>query len=61
MGLRQIKDLREQLMSEPCFNQYGYVLKQDLIDVYRNKKVKVSNDHKQGEQSDSEDDVLLLI
>lgn len=61
MGLRQIKDLREQLMSEPCFNQFGYVLKQDLIDVYRNKKVKHSLEQKQGDQSESEDDVLLLI
>ena len=48
-------------MSEPCFNEFGYVLKQDLIDVYRNKKIKNSLEQKQGDPSDTEDEILLLI
>jgi hypothetical protein len=54
--LSQIKELGDQLKNDKSYMQFGYVVKQDLINVY--KKNKNSDDH-QG--SESEDDVLLLI
>jgi hypothetical protein len=40
----------EKLKSDASYIQHGYVVKQDLINVYKNE-----------ENNSSEDDVLLLI
>ena len=51
--LKIVKDLGDQLKTEKSFKDFGYVLKRDLVNVYRNKNA-------EGQQSDDED-VLLLI
>lgn len=50
--LSQIKELGEKLKKDKSYIQFGYVVKQDLIDVYKKEE---------NESSSSEDDVLLLI
>lgn len=48
--LHEIKEMGEKLKSDASYIQHGYVVKQDLINVYKNE-----------ENNSSEDDVLLLI
>jgi hypothetical protein len=55
--LKQMKESRDQLKETQLFQDYGYVLKKDLINVYLNKKKNKA--YKSDEESD--DDVLLLI
>jgi hypothetical protein len=50
--LNQIKELGEKLKKDKSYIQFGYVVKQDLIDVYKKED---------NESCSSEDDVLLLI
>ena len=50
--LSQIKDLGDQLKNDKSYKQFGYVVKQDLINVYKKNKENTQ---------DSDDDVLLLI
>lgn len=50
--LSQIKELGEKLKKDKSYLQFGYVVKQDLIDVYKKDD---------NESCSSEDDVLLLI
>lgn len=51
-----MQELRDQLKQTQSFKDFGYVLKQDLINVYLKKRRA-----RHGESEDSDDDVLLLI
>jgi hypothetical protein len=48
--LRDIKEIGEKFKSNPSYVEHGYVIKQDLINVYKND-----------ENNSQEDEVLLLI
>ena len=50
--LSQMKDLGDQLKNDKSYKQFGYVVKQDLINVYKKNKENTQ---------ESDDDVLLLI
>jgi len=47
-----MKDLGDQLKNDKSYKQFGYVVKQDLINVYKKNKENTQ---------ESDDDVLLLI
>jgi hypothetical protein len=55
MCLHQMKVLCDRMMNDEKFKEYGYVLKKDLIDVYKKKK------HAREQEDDSGEDVLFLI
>ena len=72
--LRQIKAMTDQLQNDKSYQKYGYILKQDLIDVYKNKKKEKAKRKENREMylleeqsmndsssDDSADDLLLLI
>ena len=48
--LQEMKELGEKLKKDPSYIKHGYVVKQDLINVYKND-----------ENNSSDDDVLLMI
>lgn len=50
--LSQMKDLGDQLKNDKSYKQFGYVVKQDLINVYKKNKENTQ---------ESDDEVLLLI
>ena len=52
MTLKIVKELGDKLKSEKAFKDFGYVLKRDLVNVYKNKNLEGLSD---------EEDVLLLI
>lgn len=56
--LTQIKELAEQLKKDESFKKYGYVLKQDLVNVYKNKRNLLEE---MNSEETTQDDVLLLI
>lgn len=45
-----MKELGEKLKKDPSYIEHGYVVKQDLINVYKND-----------DNNSSDDDVLLMI